>query len=173
MSLESTIEQAILEESKKLIQRFQSYHNQLELDYQRELRRIANPQPKQVQVPQYWATDKKFNPFYVAKHARQISKSIALKISRGSYRPLPPATWQIQKPAGGFRTITVFQIPDAAVSNMLYQHLLSKNRHRFSAYSYAYRDDRNAHFAVQDIAIDIKHYARLFICELDYPSDNP
>lgn len=168
MSLESIIETAILEESEKLIQRFQTYHNQLELDYQRELRRIANPPPKQVQVPDYWATDKKFNPFYVAKHAGQISRSVAAKMRSGSYRPMQPATWQIQKPSGGFRPITVFQIPDAAVSNMLYERLLAKNRHRFSSYSYAYRDDRNAHFAVQDIAVDIRHYARLFICELDY-----
>jgi RNA-directed DNA polymerase len=168
MTFESTIEQAIVEESEKLIQRFQSYHNQLELDYRRELSRISNPPPKEVQVPEYWTNDKKFNPFYVAKHAHSISRSIVRKIRLGTYRPLPPASWEIEKPSGGTRTITVFQIPDAAVSNLLYQQLLAKNRHRFSAYAYAYRDDRNAQFAVQDISVDVKNYSRLFICELDF-----
>ena len=46
--------------------------------------------------------------------------------------------------------------------------MLAKNRHRFSSFSYAYRNDRNVHFAIQDIAVDISQEARTFIAEFDF-----
>jgi hypothetical protein len=62
----------------------------------------------------------------------------------------------------------VFQIPDAAVSNFFFSHLLERNKHRFSSFAYAYRRDRNVHFAIQDIAVDLKYYSRLFVAEFDF-----
>lgn len=56
----------------------------------------------------------------------------------------------------------------SAVSNYLYKRLLSKNKHRFSTLSYAYRNDRNAHYAVQDISLELQRYPRVFIAEFDF-----
>ncbi|MGM7636494.1 reverse transcriptase domain-containing protein [Bacillus sp. Hm123] len=66
------------------------------------------------------------------------------------------------------RPVYIFQIPDEAVSNYFYSRLLSKNKHRFSSFSYAYRNDRNVHYAIQDIALDIKATPRLFVAEFDF-----
>ncbi|HWP96446.1 MAG TPA: reverse transcriptase domain-containing protein, partial [Syntrophomonadaceae bacterium] len=74
----------------------------------------------------------------------------------------------VPKPAGGTRHVCVYQIPDSAVSNYLYHKLLSKNKHRFSSLAYAYRDDRNVHYAIQDIALDFRRYPRVFISEFDF-----
>jgi RNA-directed DNA polymerase len=81
---------------------------------------------------------------------------------------LPPHRKKIPKSGGGERELTVYQIPDAAVSTYFYSRRLAKNRHRFSSFSYAYRNDRNVHFAIQDIAVDLDQNARTFIAEFDF-----
>lgn len=43
-----------------------------------------------------------------------------------------------------------------------------KNKHRFSSFSYAYRDDRNLHFAIQDVATDFHEESRVFVAEFDF-----
>ena len=53
-------------------------------------------------------------------------------------------------------------------SKYFYDRLLCKNKHRFSSFSYAYRNDRNVHFAIQDIAIDISQEVRIFVAEFDF-----
>lgn len=45
---------------------------------------------------------------------------------------------------------------------------MSKNRHRFSSYSYAYRNDKNVHYAIQDISVDLSNYSRAFLAEFDF-----
>jgi len=168
MSFEFALQSAIDQEAGKLIDRFHRYHNRIERAYQMEARRVKDPAPKVIKLPEYWAKDAKFNPFYVAKRSRAIARSMAAKIKAQKYAPFPPEIRMIPKLLGGERRISVFQIPDAALSNLLYKELLSKNKHRFSGFSYAYRDDRNAHFAVQDIAVDLRYYSRLFVCEVDF-----
>lgn len=162
------IYESIIEEAEKHASRYQIYHNNLEIIYQRNRKRIKNPPNKQVKTPECWEVDKKFNPFYVIKHARQISKSIRNKLSSGNYIPEKPFIREVSKSSGGVRKIAVYQIPDAAISNYLYHRLLSKNKHRFSSLSYAYRDDRNVHYAVQDISLELKSHPRLFIAEFDF-----
>ena len=168
MNREAFIEIKLVEEAKKIAKKYQNYHNYLELSYQRNKKRIQNADPKKIKVPEYWAKDKKFNPFYVIHHRRQIAKSLAKKLRSGEYRPNPPHIYQVPKADGGKRDVAVYQIPDSAVSNLLYNQLLEKNKHRFSSFSYAYRNDRNVHFAIQDIAIDLKYYPRTFISEFDF-----
>ena len=109
-----------------------------------------------------------FNPFYVKKHANTIAYSIAKKIENGSYKPASPANNKIAKDSGGFRDVAIYQIPDSAVSTLFYQRLLAKNKHRFSSYSYAYRNDRNVHFAIQDISVELQNNSRLFVAEFDF-----
>ncbi|WP_430883357.1 reverse transcriptase domain-containing protein [Fusibacter sp. JL216-2] len=103
------------------------------------------------------------------KNKKAIAKSIASKLADNTYEPNDPFVKEILKKGGkGKRVITVYQIPDAAVSNYLYNRLLGKNKHRFSSLAYAYRDDRNAHFAVQDISLELSKYSRVFISEFDF-----
>ena len=162
------LEKKIKEESKKLTLRYHAYHNNLEIEYQRNKKRFSDPPPKEIKIPPYWSEDKKFNPFYVQKHSRQIAFAIYRKIKNGVYQPNPPYIMEVPKADGKTRSITVYQIPDAAVSTLYYEQLLSKNKHRFSSFSYAYRNDRNVHFAIQDIAVDLSQHARTFIAEFDF-----
>ncbi|PEO58307.1 reverse transcriptase domain-containing protein [Bacillus wiedmannii] len=148
---------------------FQKYHNNLELIFQREQRRIKNPEKKEIKIPEEWKIDKKYNPFYVLKHQKQIAKSIFNKLINGTYKPFKPYLKQLpKKNSNKTRPVHIFQIPDEAVSNYFYNRLLSKNKHRFSSFSYAYRNDRNVHYAIQDIALDIKANPRMFVAEFDF-----
>jgi RNA-directed DNA polymerase len=168
MTLEQHLKDRILNECNKLIQRHHSYHNHLHLEWLRNRGRIIGAPPKDVKVPEYWDLDPKFNPFYVRRNATAIAKSITRKINSHLYTPHPPHLKKIPKAGGGERVLTVYQIPDAAVSSYFYSRLLAKNRHRFSSFSYAYRNDRNVHFAIQDIAVDLAQNARTFIAEFDF-----
>lgn len=168
MSLELQLKEQIVAECAKLIDRHHAYHNHLHLEWLRNRDRIAGAPPKEVKVPEYWALDPKFNPFHVRRNATAIAKSIARKIAARSYTPHASHPKKIPKPGGGERELTIYQIPDAAVSTYFYFRLLAKNRHRFSSFSYAYRNDRNVHFAIQDIAVDLAQNTRTFLAEFDF-----
>lgn len=163
-----TIESAIREESEKLIERYNVYHNALHSEWVRNKKRIINAPEKVVLKPDYWMADRKFDPFYCNKKSRSIARSIAAKIRAGTYKPHVPHDKLIPKSSGGQRRLRIYQIPDAAISRLLYRRLLAKNKHRFSSFSYAYRDDRNVHFAIQDIAADLGVRDRAFVAEFDF-----
>lgn len=168
MSLEQQLKDRIVTECVKLIDRYHAYHNHLHQEWRRNRNRISGAPEKDIKVPEHWSLDPKFNPFYVRRNAAAIAKSIARKISSQSYVPCEPHRKKIPKIGGGDRELAVYQIPDAAVSTYFYSRLLAKNRHRFSSFSYAYRNDRNIHFAIQDIAVDLAQNARTFIAEFDF-----
>lgn len=168
MSLEKQLTKLIVDESEKLILRYHAYHNNLHQEHLRNQKRFGITTQKRIEQPNYWKEDQKFNPFYVRKKAKSIAKSIAKNIENKTYEPNPPYIKSIPKLSGGERQISIYQIPDAAVSKLFYYRLLAKNRHRFSSFSYAYRNDRNVHFAIQDIWVDISMNARTFIAEFDF-----
>lgn len=168
MSLEKHLIQIIKDESTKLSHRYHSYHNALELEHTRKAKRVSNADKKKIKFPDYWLKDRKFDPFYVNKHKRQIAHSIARKIKQGIYTPHAPEVMEIPKTSGGTRNVTIYQIPDAAVSRLIYNQLLRKNKHRFSSFSYAYRNDRNVHFAIQDISVELAQTSRVFVAEFDF-----
>lgn len=168
MSLYKQLVKQINAESEKLSLRHHAYHNALHIENQRKKQRSYNPSLKKIMKPTSWAKDKKFNPFYVKKNAKAIAFSIAKKIKNKTYFPHDPDINTIPKTSGGYREVAIYQIPDAAVSTLFYQRLLSKNKHRFSSYSYAYRNDRNVHFAIQDIAVSLSNSSRLFVAEFDF-----
>lgn len=168
MNLEKQLEIAIVEEANKLIKRYQDYHNNLHNEHLRLCKQVIDAPDKKIHTPDYWKKDKKFNPFYVKRRAKNIAKSICAKIRNKEYSPLPPHKKTIPKGDGGTRELTIYQIPDSAVSHLFYERLLNKNRHRFSSYSYAYRNDRNVHFAIQDISVDTSQTERMFIAEYDF-----
>lgn len=169
MELHERITWYIENEAEKLTQRHHAYHNALYVENERKRSRSSSPTNLQrVAKPPQWGKDKKFDPFYVKKHAKTIAYSIAKKIEEKSYEPFSPAKNDIAKSSGGYREVAVYQIPDAAISTMFYHRLLKKNKHRFSSFSYAYRDDRNVHFAIQDIAVELSLSSRLFVAEFDF-----
>lgn len=164
----ATIEKAIREESEKLIERYNIYHNALHAEWVRNKKRITNAPKKLVLKPDYWILDQKFDPFYCEKKSKSIARSIAAKIRSGTYRPNDPHEKLIPKSSGGQRRLRIYQIPDAAISRLLYRRLLTKNKHRFSSFAYAYRDDRNVHFAIQDMAVELENRDRAFVAEFDF-----
>lgn len=168
MSLEQHIQRIVEEEAEKLILRYHAYHNSLHIEWLRNAKRISNPPQKEVKRPDYWQEDQKFNPFYVRRKSKSIARSIARKIANSTYAPHAPIIKEIPKANGGVRKVSIYQIPDAAVSKIYYYRLLAKNKHRLSPFSYAYRDDRNVHFAIQDIWLDICRDARSFVAEFDF-----
>ncbi len=168
MKFQDYLEKEIRGESQKHIDRYHAYHNAVHVEFLRNSKRLASPPPKVIKKPDYWEIDPKFNPFYVRRRARSIARSIARKIASGDYEPEPPHKKKIRKVDGGFRPITVYQIPDAAISRIYFERMLAKNRHRFSAFSYAYRDDKNVHFAIQDMALDLSRDKRSFVAEFDF-----
>ncbi|WP_396328832.1 reverse transcriptase domain-containing protein [Burkholderia anthina] len=167
-NLEQQIKEYILAECRKLIDRHHAYHNALHLNYRRNQVRLAAAPKKVMQTPEYWDVNPRFNPFYVRRNAKAIAKSIARKIKSGEYEPREPHCRTIPKSGGGTRELTVYEIPDAAISRLFYSKLLAKNKHRFSSFSYAYRNDRNVHFAIQDIAVDLGQNSRTFVAEFDF-----
>ncbi|MEM6301506.1 MAG: reverse transcriptase domain-containing protein, partial [Pseudomonadota bacterium] len=168
MKLEESLERAISEEAEKLCLRHHAYHNAIAIENNRKSARSKTPRLLRTQRPAHWSLDKKFDPFYVKKNSNAIARSIARKIAAGTWRPNPPKTAPIPKKGGGQRAVSIYQIPDAAVSTLFYKRLLAKNRHRFSSFSYAYRNDRNVHFAIQDISIELLEAPRLFVAEIDF-----
>lgn len=168
MNLEQRITQGIQNEAKKLIQRYQDYQNILHLEYERKKDRLSTVPQKIVRRPEVWDINRLYDPFYVNRRAKNIARSITRKIFDGTFNPNPPFTRKVPKKGGGFRNVYVYQVPDAAVSKLFYSDLLAKNKHRFSAFSYAYRSDRNVHFAIQDIAVDLQDSSRTFVAEFDF-----
>ncbi|WP_222422510.1 reverse transcriptase domain-containing protein [Yersinia rohdei] len=169
MKLEQQIEKIILEEAKKLIKRYHEYHNRIHIESIRNKKRLGESAPaKTIYTPSYWSVDRKFNPFYVKANYKSIARSIANKIEHRTYIPNSPYMKDVPKADGGIRKISIYQIPDAAISKLFFNRLLAKNRHRFSSFSYAYRNDRNVHFAIQDISVDLKRNERTFLAEFDF-----
>lgn len=168
MLLEDQIKAAILAEAEKLIQRHQQYHNVLHLDHLRKQERVLGVPAKQIKTPEAWNVSRLHNPFYVRRKAGSIARSMARRILDETYEPNAPHIQQIPKTGGGIRKVSVYQVPDAALSNFFYSGLLKKNKHRFSSFAYAYRNDRNVHFAIQDIAVDLQDSSRTFVAEFDF-----
>uniref|UniRef100_UPI00262212E3 reverse transcriptase domain-containing protein n=1 Tax=Desulfobacula sp. TaxID=2593537 RepID=UPI00262212E3 len=169
MSLEKKIANAIKLEAEKLIARYHEYHNNVHAEFLRNKKRLGDlVPPKVIRKPNYWTIDKKYNPFYVRRKHKSIARSIAKRIKSRKYAPNKPFIKTVPKSGGGERKVTIYQIPDAAISKLFFNRLLAKNKHRFSSFSYAYRNDRNVHFAIQDIAVDLKNNDRIFVSEFDF-----
>lgn len=166
--MERSINRAILLEATKSAEKYHLYHNYLQIEHFRNKRRLKSVPEKKVKVPDEWAIDKKYNPFFVLKHCGKIARSITKKIKQKTYKPHSPYEKEIPKKGGGTRMISVYQLPDAAVSDFFYHNLLKKNKHRFSSFAYAYRNDRNIHFAIQDISNELRKSPRIFIAEFDF-----
>lgn len=117
--------------------------------------------------PPYWDYDSQFDPVYCIKHARFLAKRVWSKIQSELYHPKPAILFQIPKPEGGTRDIMLFAIPDAAVANVFHRRLTARNKGLFSAYSFAYRPDKNVFEAIIHLQRMLQP-AKTFILKYDY-----
>ncbi len=148
--------------------RYELYHNNIEMWHQRALKNYTSPPKKFITVPKEWNKDSKHNPYYILKRNKQICHSVSRNILNGTYTPNEPFYKEIPKKGGGVRKLSIYQIQDSAVSYRMYKNLLQKNKHRFSSFSYGYRDDRNLHFAIEDIFNEFSITPRIFVAEFDF-----
>ena len=118
MRFEEYLKAIIKDEAQKLILRYHAYHNAMQIEHLRNVKRISNAAPKKILVPDYWGKDLKFNPFYVRRKSAAIAHAITKKIANRTYQPLPPHVKEIPKSGGGIRPVAIYQIPDAAVSRI-------------------------------------------------------
>ncbi len=126
------------------------------------------PGTPKAQHPQHWDAHPHFNPFHVRSRLDSFAYSIAEKLRSGQYELKPSITLGLPKPEGGTREVSVFSLPDAAVSYWLGRRLIARNTHFFSSYSYAYRADRNAHHAIHHLMTEIRSRSRVFVLEYDF-----
>jgi RNA-directed DNA polymerase len=164
------IKEALLSECMKLIGRHYEYLYQLEENTKRKSRRISEPVQKIIKKPSYWSIDPRFDPFTIRKSNRVNNLSFTLdnQLRKLEYSPKTAIIYEIPKESGKKRELNVFQIPDAAISMLIYKSLLSKNVNLFSAYAYAYREDRNIHDAIMNISSGWRNQNRVYIAEFDF-----
>lgn len=168
--MEKLLNQSILDECNKLIDRHYDYLFELEENTERKTRRFGFPKLKRILLPGYWDVHYGFNPFEVRskKHLNTYAHTLSAKLKTLTYRPFTSIVHPIPKDSGGTRDLNIFQIPDATISRLVYKSLLSKNVNLFSAYTYAYREDRDAHDAILRIASDWQRRDRVYVAEFDF-----
>ena len=118
----------------------------------------------------YWDVYKGFDPFKVrsTKLLDLFSYTLADRLKSATYKPQTAIKHMIPKLGGGYRELNIFPIPDASVSRLIYKSLLEKNVNRFSAYAYAYREERSAHDAILRITYDWRTKNRVYVAEFDF-----
>lgn len=169
-AMRALLRNTIARECTKLIQRHFEYLNELHDYVQRRSRREGKPFTKKIHKPLWWTLAPQFNPFKVRlrKKLDTYAHTLTEKIRRGEYKPKPALIRTIRKHDGSPRKLNVFQIPDAAVSHLVYKSLLHKNLSRLSGHAYAYREDRTPHDAVNEIFSEWRNLDRIYVAEYDF-----
>ena len=157
-------------ECNKHVERHFDYLYQLHEGIRRKSDCLGSPVAKHVKRPPSWKIDDRFNPFKVRtkRNLKKYSYTIATKIRQRTYEPLTALIQTVAKDDGTQREIYVFQLPDSALSRLVYKSLLNKNINKFSAYAYAYREDKMAHDAVMNIFYEWRNLDRVYVAEFDF-----
>lgn len=117
--------------------------------------------------PAWWAYHPHFNPRYCIKHAKYLSRMIWRKLQSNLYSPVPAIQFDVPKPDGSTRLIMAFAIPDAALANVVHRHATARNINLFSAYSFAYRPDKNVFDAILHLKRSLSN-PKSFIVQYDF-----
>ena len=168
--MKSLIRNVLRQECEKHIERYFEYLKDLHEYGLRKTSREGIPFKKDIKPRPWWALAPSFNPFKVrvGRVLETYAHTLATKIRRKQYRPKPCVLYFITKEDGSRRPLNIFQLPDAAVSGLIFKSLLRKNATRFSAYSYAYREDKTPHHAVFDIFCEWSRLDRVYVAEYDF-----
>jgi len=163
-----TISDAIRAEAQKLIRRHEMYATNVAREARRREKRSGLPQTTVIKRPIYWAVANGFDPYYVRRHAKAIGRAIERSLAAGTYEPRPAFKYQVPKPDGSSRDVSVFQVADSALSALTFRRLMQKNARHFSASAYAYRQDLSIHDAVLHIGSELRERNRLYLAEFDF-----
>lgn len=167
--METAIRAAIERECAKLIDRFHySIRTAKNLHARYGKRTGLTPGVKTSYEPKYWSLHPQFNPFLCRSRCRVLAHALTRKLQSETYAPVPCLVQQFPKPTGGYREITLFSVPDAAIANRIYRMLISRNGSLFSPHAYAFRLDRNTHHAVQHLYQHVAASTRLYLLEYDF-----
>ncbi len=168
--MRADLRKKLKDECDKHVRRYLEYLYDLDDRANRKSTRVGAPKQKDVRIPRYWGLDPRFNPFKVRlpRKLDTYSFTISQAIRQRRYKPATAVIRTIEKEGGGFRPINIFQLPDAALSRMIYKSLLKKNLSRFSSYAYAYREERSAHDAVYRMFAEWKRVDRIYVAEFDF-----
>lgn len=160
----------MLQEVDKLKRNHLEYLHLLDESVERRKKRLGAPIQKRVRVPEWWQLHPAFNPFKVGADRKltMYAHAISEAIRNGTYVPRPALVREVPKPGGGVRRINVFQVPDSAVSTMVFRSLSEKNNSRLSAHAYAYRRDRTPHDAIYAIHGEWRDLKRVYVAEFDF-----
>jgi RNA-directed DNA polymerase len=159
---------AIWNEAHKLVTRHQKYASNLAASIRRREKRSGVPVDKHIHLPEYWAADRGFNPYYVRSHSAGFAYAVDKALAAGQYRPRPAVIYQVTKDDGSLRDVAVFQVADSAVSTLTFRRLRDKNARHLSSRAYAYRQDLTLHDAVLHISSDFNLRSRIFVAEFDF-----
>lgn len=164
----TTIEKMIVDEARKRLAKYRQGVHQLAA-VQKKFRKRTGRMPTLATptTPSHWALDKQFDPIFCIRHRKFLAKGIWKKLKSKEYRPRPALQIGIPKPDGSERVLTIFSIPDTAVSKLFNEQLRDRNLNQFSASSYAYRPDKN----VLDAIIQIKRCIspeKVFVIQYDF-----
>ena len=165
------LDQKINEAASTLIKDHESYAKEVHKENKRRSRRsisISDNDKLPLLRPSTWDLHPGFNPYLVRSRHKCIAYTISRSLKNQTYAPSRPAGFRVQKPSGGERTISTFQISDEVVSRHLFRSLMRKNLPILSSHSYAYRADRGLYNAVSHIKAEFSHEHRIFIAEYDF-----
>jgi RNA-directed DNA polymerase len=123
--------------------------------------------PAPTTAPGHWQYHPHFNPAYCIKHSKFLARVIWSRVRAGTYEPVPAILFEIPKPDGGTRQIMQFAIPDSAVANIFHSRLSKRSKGIFSAYSFAYRADKNIFEAILHLHRMIQP-PKTYILKYDY-----
>ena len=168
--MKALIKNVLRQECEKHVLRHFDYLRELHDYAERKTKRENKPFNKTIHKPEWWELAPQFNPFKMRlkKRINTYAFTLAERIRRKAYKPKPPLLYPIRKEDGSIRPLNIFQLPDAAISNLVYKSLLQKNSARFSSYAYAYREDRTPHHAVTDVFSEWQELDRVYVAEYDF-----
>jgi hypothetical protein len=155
--------------STRLIKEHEEYAKWVfDENVRRARRSVGTPELLRVQRPPTWKQESGFNPYLVRARASSIAHSMTARLKGGEYVPRNPARFEVEKPGGGMRAVTTFQIADELISYRLLRSLSRKNSSRMSSRAYAYRSGLSPHDALSYAKYELKTKHRLFIAEYDF-----
>lgn len=108
-----------------------------------------------------------FDPYYCARNANFLAKTIWFKVLSSSYEPTPAIHYQIPKPDGDRRSIMAFSIPDAALANVVLKRVRARNLKKMSPHSYAYHPEKNVFDAILALK-DFPAAKKMFAVQIDF-----
>ena len=163
------LEAEVRRSATRRITEFETYARAIRDENARRIRRsVGSPLLLEVRRPETWDLSPGHDPFHVRSKSTSIAHAVRLRLKSATYEPRRPAGFLVDKPGGGHRLVSSFEIVDEVISLRLFRSLMKKNRSFFSAHAYAYRNDRSPHDALTRVAQEFGLEQRVFVAEYDF-----